>query len=328
VPEEALEKRAGRAARKYRDIGLSPLPSAHHDKKPALPEYAKFRKEPLPDEFFLDWPTRNVQLLLGACAYGSQKILVVDCDGERAKEVWAEMRKANGEPERGWVVRTGGGGEHWHFRVPDGVESVETGVVWGQWDTWGRDGKGGWVKHREVRVLGDGALAVVPPSAHVETGVKYEFSTGPNPVTMPELPEAPDWLLGMPRLRGGLSAQRAGVESRRSANDQDRQTVLDGIEDKARLAASWGLRFNCCGPNSAGWMSCHSFSREDRNASASFHAGSGVYKDMRDGTKLSLFDLGIALGAFGDFAECIQWCRSHHASPYRQAISLLGGDNP
>ena len=311
---------AARAARIYRDLGLSPLPSRGDRKMPALPEYRQHRSEPLPDCWFRDWKAPNIQLMCGCEAYGPTKILVVDCDGEEAKRAWGKIASAHGPLDYGWLVKTGSGGSHWYFRVPDDVTSVPTGMIWGVWDTYGDDGRGKWCKHKEIKILGEGALAVAPPSRHVETGAKYEFC-GFNPVTKSELPEAPRWLLDMPRL----SAPRFGEkESRgRSSPSPNRQQLLDSIPDKAALAASWGLRLTSVGPNQSGWMTCRAVGRDDSTPSAAFHAQTGIYKDFSDGSTLGLFDLAAALGAFGDWKEAIRWCESTFLpSPYLQAHSL------
>jgi hypothetical protein len=56
--------------------------------------------------------------------------------------------------------------------------------------------------------------------------------------------------------------------------------------------------------NPKGWWSCHAIDREDATPSASIHEESGVYTEQRDGRKLPLFDLGVALGRYGSWEEC------------------------
>lgn len=59
-------------------------------------------------------------------------------------------------------------------------------------------------------------------------------------------------------------------------------------------------------------MPCHAIDREHDTPSASFSPDSGVYAEMRDGVRLSFFDLAVALGAYPDW----QTAKSDLASRY------------
>jgi hypothetical protein len=82
-------------------------------------------------------------------------------------------------------------------------------------------------------------------------------------------------------------------------------------DDKIRLAREWGLRFTRDTPNHDGWCDCRAIDRTDRNRSAGFNARTGVYRDASTGQVLSLFDLGVALGAFSNWTEAVVWCAEH-----------------
>lgn len=311
-----------REARIYRDAGLSPLPSLADKKRPSLPSYAEYRAKSLEERFFLDWPAPNIQLMTGVAAYGDQKILVVDCDGQEASQAWRRIASSHGPLDYGWLVKTGGNGEHWYFRIPPGVKAVTTGLIWGLWDTYGDAGLGRWVKHKEIKILGDGALAIAPPSRHVDTGAKYEF-IGFNPLARAALPEAPEWLVGMPRLTAPrIGAPKRAMDARRPSGESCRQAVLDAMDDKAATAAAWGLRFASVGPNASGWMRCHAVDREDSTPSCAFHAESGVYKDFGSGATLSLFDLAVALGAFKTWCDALRWSEAKYLIPHRESVAV------
>src|SRR5262249_36277489 len=156
-------------------------------------------------------------------------------------------------------------------------------------------GKGGWAKHREVRILGDGALVVAPPSVHVDTRKPYAFFawSAPAPNGLP--PEAPEWLLSVPILRPPAPELAPIPKHNRpervilTGKFSDSKQVIDAIPDKIALAAEWGLRVT--GSRGKGWFNCHAADREDRNPSASIHEGSGWYMDFAAEVSESFFDL-------------------------------------
>lgn len=311
--------RAGRAARRFRDLGLSPIPSREDKKGPALASVAPYRTNSPPPGMFDRWPTSNIQLLTGVESYGTTKILVVDCDGVDAYEAWLKIVAKNGGIQAAWRVRTGGGGSHLYFRIPCGQKQVTTGMIWGLWDTFGNDGKGGWKKHHEIKILGDGALAVAPPSIHVDTKIRYEFE-GFQVDDPPNLTDAPAWLLNMPRLRNPFIGNGNGSRNGLVRNPYRRE-FSDGLPNKVDLACSVGLRIAASSPNAAGWLLCHAIDREDVHPSASFHPEIGVYKDFRDGTTIQFFELIARLGGLADWQEARKWCESQ-SSPYREVCDL------
>jgi hypothetical protein len=306
-------ERALRCARRYRDLGYNPLPSKRDDKRPDLDSFCEFWREPIPDSVFDEWRAPNIQLMCGAQPW---RLMVVDCDGDGSERVWAAMRIHHGHiDEPTWKVETGGGGIHTYYRLPPRLDACPSRRLWGLWDTWaatdtakpGSPPKGNWLRHREVRILGDGALVVAPPSIHVETGRRYRFlpGHGPNDVERPAL--APDWLIEFPAaippqtetpmIAPPATAPRK-APGRPLGTFYRREEVLAAIKDKAAVARRWGLRIVARKENPNGWYACKAIDRPDDNPSASFHGRDGVYWESRDGVRLSLFDLAVALNAY------------------------------
>lgn len=299
-------------ARHFRKLGLCPLPSKMHLKAPDLATYAEYWTEPVPDSIYSEgvWRTANIQILSGSRTAGTTKIVVVDLDGPEAVPVWAAMcRKHGHDASRTWAVRTGSGGTHIYYCLPAGTTSCPSGMIWGLWDTWGEldgveAGRGKWAKHKEIRILGDNALIVAPPSIHVDTGEPYGFlpGMGPRAYALPAI--APDWLLAMPRLVAPRTiepprpAAAAKAPSRPSGAFYRREEVLAAIPDKIALAKSWGLQLARETPNPNGWVMCFVPGREDPRCSrpsGSFHADDGTFQDRKDNRSISLFDLGCRL---------------------------------
>ena len=303
-------------ANHYRRVGLCPLPSKMHIKGPMLDTYSEhYGPTPVPENVYRDWRTTNVQVLTGVRTPTPTKVIVVDLDGPKACEAWARIASANGMTVGAtWIARTGGGGFHHWFLVPPETESCPSGLIWGLYDTWGRDGKGEWAKHKEVRILADNALVVSPPSIHVDTGKPYTFldGLGPRHFRLPSL--APQWLLDMPRLSrprfGPDPAPRPAPRQyvRTSDHWYTREEVLDAMgSQKLAVAKEWGLATRSDAPNSKGWVTCFVPGREDPRTSrpsGSFSFSDGTLQDRKDMTTVSLFDLGVQLGHFATWQSC------------------------
>jgi hypothetical protein len=74
-----------------------------------------------------------------------------------------------------WTVRTGGGGTHYYWRIPEGVEVPGTTDI-----------------RPFIDIRGSGGQVVAPPSMHPETGVEYAWHPQSDTVV-----EAPQWLLDL-----------------------------------------------------------------------------------------------------------------------------------
>ena len=263
-------KRALDAARYFKSIGLVPLPSKMDRKQPTLHEYRKYRTESVPPGVYFDdqWQTTNLQLMTGVETPGATKIVVVDLDGPEAAAAWRaiclrQQYSLSGGKNHPWVATTGSGGTHLYFRVPV-VSPVPSRMIWGLYDT-----LTGWVKHREIRILGDGGLAVAPPSLRVDGAGCYAWHGRFSPRTIPMPDVAPGWLLAMP---GVVAPDRKPYDQPEPkhvncSHDGLRNKVIAAIpsQDKIGHARNWGLRFADAYPSlRQKWIPCHAIDREDK----------------------------------------------------------------
>lgn len=282
----------------YRDVGFNPLPSAPHEKKPQLSTYAEYYEVPLPQSIYDNWRAPNIQLMTGV----RWRLLVVDCDGERAHEVWHSLCIRHDTRPRTWTVHTGGNGWHYYFRLPEGLPRCPSRRIWALFDPLaGPTHNGDWLPDHEIRILGDRALVVAPPSSHVESRLPYWYleGKGPKDIDLPQ--DAPAWLLELPPLerpRGPVPPKpRIGYHP--GAGDDaapDRDLVLQALGPvKHLIAEQYGLRLASRRPNPDGWVSCHAIDREDSHPSASIHHDSGVYFDFAGPRVMSFFDLLAAI---------------------------------
>jgi hypothetical protein len=312
-------RRALDAALFFRSIGMVPLPSRMDEKRPMI-EFKDYQTCDVPNAFYTEqgWQTTNIQIMTGVKTTGATKICVVDLDGPEARDAWKYITgKANWSLKTGrhypWVSFTGSGGLHFWFTLPDGTPGCPNRLLWGLYDT-----ARGWVKHREIRLLGDGGLVVAPPSCRVDGVGIYAWHGKFNPRTIP-LPEvAPAWLLEMP---GAIAPERKhhsqpGTDYKKKSHGTDlRSVVIDALQpaQKVELARQWGLRFAESFPRvTKGWMPCHAVDRDDKTPSAGFDASTGVYHEFGgEGRSLSLFDLSVALGVFPNWREAVDSVAKH-----------------
>jgi hypothetical protein len=130
---------------------------------------------------------------------GANGIYVVDYDPpadaearQRCEVQLAALLEPKGAGVPPPAVRTGGGGMHWHIRFPPGTPPLDGTVLW----------KGS-AKHEEIRLLGDGGNAVLPPTLHW-TGRHHEWGSGD------VLPATPALLAAVEASRPASTATTGG----------------------------------------------------------------------------------------------------------------------
>jgi hypothetical protein len=284
-------------------------------KGPMLPTYAEhYQGVPVPESVYAGWRTTNIQVVCGMTSPTPTKVIAVDIDSEQARGVWWRMCAKQGyTPGDTWVSRSGSGGWHFWFTLPEGVTECPSGMIFGVWDTWGDDGRGKWQKHNEIRIIADNSLIIAPPSIHVETKKPYRFvgCKDPNHCRLPE--PAPAWLLDFPRL----TTPRCYAEPARpvvprkpyipSGHHYSREEVLDAVGDrKLEIAKEWGLATKSDIPNPNGWVTCWVPGREDprrSSPSGSFNFRDGTLQDRKDLSTVSFFDLAVVLGQCRDWRD-------------------------
>lgn len=305
----------------YRRLGLTPLPSRSDEKAPDMGAYARhYGNISVPDSVYNNWQSRNIQLITGTKSPATMKVMAVDIDGPDALVAWDRICKFNNyewRRKKCWRVTTGSGGTHLYFQLPFITASCSSGIIWAYYDTFGTDGKGDWAKHKEIRIVGDRALTIAPPSLHVDTEQPYRFDPVQNPERFPVPATAPQWLLEMKRIKSRPRwdtpmpvLPRVIKHESQVINGKHygRATVLRAISgEMLAIAKDWGLVV-VSEPNAGGWVKCYVPIREvvgQSSPSGSFSAKDGVLMDCKDQQVYSLFDLGVMLGKFNHWQECV-----------------------
>lgn len=287
------ERLAAVAMRFYRSCGWNPLPSRTDKKAPCCP-YAEFWESPAPHRIYTQHRTSNVQVMTGA----HWNLAVIDLDGPVAIEAWRSMAMFQATPSTWQVVNDPAKGLHLWFRLPAGLDSCPSRFVW-RLDN---------AEHANIELIGDRRLIMAPPSIHPTTGKRYRWVDGHSPDELAQPAIMPDWILGLPGVveRADMSApisKAKPYEGPAPKGSYDFDAVIDAIPDKAALARSWGLRLASNGPNRKGWWQAHAIDREDRTPSAGMHESSGIYFDLRERKRLSLFALAVAFGVYRTISE-------------------------
>ena len=201
VVAPTVDQVAGIAEAGYVTVPLcGPGPHTHRGvdcpsrgKRPLLSGWQK-RRVPLSQaEIEENWAGKDAGRNVGVVCNG---LLVVDCDTrggvDGARELEA-LFEAHGDRSPSATVETGGGGLHFYFRLPDGVETPKNSAS--------ALGPG-------VDVKTGGGMVVSPPSVHASGG-RYRWRTPDGgPPARDGLPVAPAWLLELlarPPAGEGLS---------------------------------------------------------------------------------------------------------------------------
>lgn len=106
-------------------------------------------------------------------------VWVLDLDGEEGEQSVLELQKKHGQLPETVAARTGGGGYHLFFQMPEGRDVRNSA---------GKVAEG-------VDVRGTGGYVVLPPSPH-PSGNRYEWIEGRSPEETSPAP-APEWLLDL-----------------------------------------------------------------------------------------------------------------------------------
>jgi len=173
------------------------------DKKPLTPHGLKDATQTKAGvkEYWTRRPNAGIALV-------TDGLMVLDFDAKSGGlESKAAMEAKYGLLSQTRTHRTGGGGEHWIYRNPDGANVRSTVEFAG---------------YQGVDLRANGGYIVVPPSSH-QSGGRYEVIDGS------EIATAPSWLTDL--------ATKKKTESRQNASDS--QLIPEG-QRNAKLASLAG----------------------------------------------------------------------------------------
>ena len=132
------------------------------------------------------------------------------------------MLKEHGDLPPTWVVRTGGGGTHYYFTIPQGVSI---------------SGTAGLRPHIDVRA--DRGQCAAPPSIHPETQQEYAwYCTGDH------IADTPAWLLDIVTEKDRKNAEHAET-ARKLAEDRKAKAAAAGFRDAAAPAKDRNYALLC-----------------------------------------------------------------------------------
>jgi hypothetical protein len=297
-------ERAREAATFYQTMGWNPLPS-----DPALGHppytYTSLRDSGAPDRIWDHFPLPCVQVPTGR-RWG---LVVIDLDGEVARDAW-QAWTLHRPIDPTWTVESPRGGLHLWFEVPRAGAPIPWRFLWRLPDPSRKDG---WAKHEGIELLGDGRLAMAPPSYRIGPGGRrreYSFTTGRGPSDIGRPAPLPDWIFLLPdvklprRFHDLKPRMRFKAPGGPVAGRLDHRAVFRAIPDKIAVAQAWGVRFATTEKNPAGWCRCHAIDRPDRHPSASFNPETGAYSEPGR-TYLRFFELAAALGVYPTWQDAV-----------------------
>ena len=143
---------------KYLQWGYNVLPAKDGAKYP-VKGWQKYQSERYPREEIEEWLNHGKGNWVVVCGKISGNLLVLDFDEPKIYEEF--KRKIEPKLLDTFMVKTGKKGYHIHYRTQEPVNSTKMG---------------------KVDILGEGKLAVLPPSIHPETGQRYEVINDREPL--------------------------------------------------------------------------------------------------------------------------------------------------
>lgn len=233
--------RFGRSALAYAALGIRILPLIPRGKVPILHDWgnrATLLRETVTD-WWGEWPEANIG---GATGRG---LAVLDVDPAHGGFVALEgLEEAHGSLPLTPTVKTGSGGLHYWFRLPDGLRLGNSA---------GKLGPG-------LDIRGDGGQVVLPPSIH-PNGSPYSWLGEARIGEVPFAP-MPSWMLaeltdGVTRSKGTLAPQVWAQLLTKKVEHPDRTPTLTRIighllghglapDEVLALALAWNARW--CSP--------------------------------------------------------------------------------
>lgn len=279
------------AQKLYKEHGISFFPMSTEAKRPLIRTSEWWGKH-FPVDALARFPGCNIAAQTGL----HTRLIVVDVDNVPAASAWF---KAHPVLPATWSVRTGGGGLHLWFKVPDWWTNE-----FGRTQVWKGEGK-----HEEIGVIFGRGMAVCPPSRFKGSG-PYRWEVDRSPLHR-SLGIAPEWFLKMCVALKEVKAEPMALGTFPVGSSAGQWGDFSGlVPDKLSLLVSWGLRL-AGGMNTSGWIPCHRPGEEDTVASGSVRPDTGQVWTSTRGT-MSFVAAAVALGAFSTEEECVEWIRANY----------------
>ena len=152
------------------------------------------------------YPSCNWGARTGEKDKGGSGFFVIDIDKKSGgPETWEALRTDHPEPIETITAKTGGGGYHYYFIQPDGLDIRNKTNAW-----------------PGIDVRGNGGYVLIPPSVTIEP---YTFELSPE---VTELDEAPDWILEhlIRKSNNGSNPDQGTVTSREDIEKHERARML------------------------------------------------------------------------------------------------------
>lgn len=220
----------------YRALGLAVIPAAGREKIP-LGRWREFQNG-IPQTVHDRWygadgehrANYRMGFLTGAASLGDGwKLLVIDLDekgsvsGSATWDHWIAEHELGCDPET-WRARTGGGGQHIHFRYPAHLTIRNTQETF-----------------CGIDVRAEGGFVIAPPSMH-QNGKSYTWLFSPFET---ELAEAPQWLLTKVGVVEALPlaatpAPSSSAPSSPSSSTRTQTAAAERPSTPAQATDAWG----------------------------------------------------------------------------------------
>ncbi len=235
-------------------------------------------------EYWTRWPDAGIALV-------TDGLMVLDFDTKNGGlESKAAMETEHGSLPRTRTHRTGGGGEHWIYRNPNGADVRNTVTFAG---------------YKGVDLRANGGYIVAPPSSH-ESGRRYEV------LDDSEIAPAPTWLMALARKKGTRSRQTA-TESQPIPEGQRNSTLTSlagamrrrGMSQEAIGAALLEINRRQCSPplpDDEVTRIARSVTRYEPEFSPGQHESANVVGGF------NLTDLGNAERLVSRYGEILHYC--------------------
>ncbi|MEW6746115.1 MAG: bifunctional DNA primase/polymerase [Planctomycetota bacterium] len=163
------------AALGYAQAAIPVFPLRPRDKRPAIEGWPE--RATTDEATIRGWWANGADSGIGILTGAASGIVIIDIDPRNGGDVsLAELEREHGKLPETITCLTGGGGKHYYFALPPGVE-IRCRPAF----------------RKGIDIKGSGGYVVAPPSVH-PNGTYYRWKPGHNPGSV-GLAELPDWIV-------------------------------------------------------------------------------------------------------------------------------------